>query len=96
MNEARFPSKERVVRDGVLIHAEGDDLIGDTDEAVRQGYEPDDLAESEPEYAPERVERDGVLVYAEGDLIVAADVETSEAPVKVAKSDTARVTSKSK
>lgn len=67
MSEARYPSKERVERDGVLIHAEGDDLINDPDEATRQGYE----IEPEPseEIATERIERDGVLVAAEGDPI---------------------------
>lgn len=41
MNPAKYPSKERVERDGVLVHAEGDDLINDLDEAKRQGYKID-------------------------------------------------------
>lgn len=67
MNEAKYPSKERIERDGVLIHAEGDDLLNDPDEAKRQGYkiEPD----AEPRIATERIERDGVLIAAEGDVI---------------------------
>lgn len=67
MNEAKYPSKERVERDGVLIHAEGDDLIGDPEEAKRQGYTIDESASPEPRVATERIERDGVLVAAEGD-----------------------------
>jgi hypothetical protein len=42
VNEAKYPSKERVERDGVLVHAEGDDLINDPEEAKRQGYTVDD------------------------------------------------------
>lgn len=41
MNPAKYPSKERVERDGVLVHAEGDDLIDDPEEAKRQGYKID-------------------------------------------------------
>lgn len=76
MSEARYPSKERVERDGVLVHAEGDDLINDPDEAARQGYKLDRDDTGEPVRATERVERDGVLVYAEGDVIDPADEET--------------------
>lgn len=67
--EARYPSKERVERDGVLVHAEGDDLINDPEEAMRQGYEIDE--EAEPEITTERIERDGVLIAAEGDPLPA-------------------------
>jgi len=66
MNEAKYPSKERVETDGVLIHAEGDVLIGDPDEAKRQGYKVD---EARSVTAKERIERDGVLVAAEGDVL---------------------------
>jgi hypothetical protein len=75
--EAKYPSKERVERDGVLVYAEGDELLNDPDEAQRQGYDVDD--ELEPKRATERVERDGVLVYAEGDVIdETADDEPEE------------------
>ncbi len=75
MYDVKYPSKERIERDGVLIHAEGDDLAGDPDEAARQGYKLDG-AEGDVVVAPERIERDGVLVYAEGDVIDSADEET--------------------
>lgn len=42
MSEARYPSKERVERDGYLVYAEGDDLAGDPEEAKRQGYKLDE------------------------------------------------------
>jgi len=82
MNEARYPSKERVERDGVLVYAEGDDLLNDPDEMRRQGYKPDSDDTTEPVIATERVERDGVLVYAEGDVIDPADEETISAVTK--------------
>lgn len=69
MTEAKYPSKERVERDGVLLYAEGDDLIGDPDEARRQGYDPDTEAGAATVTATERIERDGVLIAAEGDEI---------------------------
>lgn len=69
MPEAKYPSKERIERDGVLIHAEGDDLIDDPDEAKRQGYKIDESADAEPQIATERIERDGVLIAAEGDVL---------------------------
>lgn len=74
MSEAKYPSKERVVRDDVLVHAEGDDLINDPDEAKRQGYDIDETTGDIPR-ATERIERDGVLVYAEGDPIDPADAD---------------------
>jgi len=38
-NPARFPSKERVERDGYLVYAVGDDIpASDVDELNRQGY----------------------------------------------------------
>jgi hypothetical protein len=67
--EAKYPSKERVERDGVLVHAEGDDLINDPDEARRQGYDPDTEEGAVTRTATERIERDGVLIAAEGDVI---------------------------
>jgi hypothetical protein len=37
--DAKYPSKERVERDGYLVYAEGDDIPEtDTEELVRQGY----------------------------------------------------------
>jgi hypothetical protein len=39
MNEAKYPSKERVERGHYLVYAEGDDIPEtDVDELVRQGY----------------------------------------------------------
>ena len=39
MEEAKYPSKERVERGGYLVYAEGDDIPEtDTDELERQGY----------------------------------------------------------
>ena len=74
MNEAKYPSKERVERDGVLVFAEGDDLINDPEEATRQGYTVDEDTGEVP-VSKERVERDGVLVYSEGDVIPADDTD---------------------
>ncbi len=56
-SECRYPSKERVIRNDVLIYAEGDDLVNDLEEAVRQGYNVE-------EAGAERIERDGVLIAA--------------------------------
>lgn len=69
MNEAKYPSKERVERDGVLVHAEGDDLLTDPDEAKRQGYKVDTEEGAQTVTATERIERDGVLVAVAGDEI---------------------------
>lgn len=74
MNEAKYPSKERVERDGVLVHAVGDDLVNDPDEAKRQGYKVDG-SDGATVTVTERVERDGVLVAAEGDEIPADQAE---------------------
>lgn len=39
MSDIKYPSKERVERDGYLVYAEGDDIPEtDTDELARQGY----------------------------------------------------------
>jgi hypothetical protein len=70
MNEAKYPSKERIERDGVLVHAEGDDLINDLEEAKRQGYDVDADGPATVRVT-ERVEKDGVLVAAEGDELPA-------------------------
>lgn len=75
MNEAKYPSKERVERDGVLVYAEGDDLLNDPDEAKRQGYDVDIEEGAATVRVAERVERDGVLVAAEGDEIPAEQAE---------------------
>ncbi len=74
MNEAKYPSKERVERDGVLVHAVGDDLVNDPDEAKRQGYKLDG-SDGATVTVTERVERDGVLIAAEGDEIPADQAE---------------------
>lgn len=74
MNEAKYPSKERVERDGVLIHAEGDDLVGDPEEAKRQGYKLDE-SDARTITATERIEHDGVLVAIEGDEIPLVQAE---------------------
>lgn len=92
--DAKYPSKERVERDGVLIHAEGDDLINDPDEAKRQGYKIDDPSESEPRRATERIERDGVLIAAEGDILPPEDDDTPDAAAE--KTGTKPKSSKSK
>lgn len=74
MNEAKYPSKERIERDGVLIYAEGDDIpVTDEGELKRQGYDVEPEAASIT--ATERIERDGVLLYAEGDEIPAEAAE---------------------
>ena len=86
MNEAKYPSKQRVERDGALVYAEGDDLLADPDEAKRQGYKLDAAA---PVIATSRVERDGVLVYAEGDVIPADDEAAAGQAKKQAKADEA-------
>jgi hypothetical protein len=52
MNEAKYPSKERVERDGYLVYAEGDDLINDPEEAKRQGYKVDGGGTSDDAPAP--------------------------------------------
>lgn len=81
-NEAKYPSKERVERDGVLVHAEGDDLLNDPDEAKRQGYKVE--TDPTPKLATERIERDGVLVDAEGDPVpdvVKVDEPPADKPV---------------
>lgn len=83
MPEAKYPSKERVERDGVLVYAEGDDLLNDPDEAKRQGYKVDDDFGPDEVVVSERVERDGVLVAAEGDVITAE--EAKELGIKGAK-----------
>jgi hypothetical protein len=85
MNQAKYPSKERVERDGVLVYAEGDDLINDPDEAKRQGYTIGEDTEAEPRIATERVERDGVLVAAEGDVLPSEDGEPAKPAKKTAK-----------
>lgn len=37
--DSKYPSKERVERDGYLVYAEGDDIPeSDVDELARQGY----------------------------------------------------------
>jgi hypothetical protein len=39
MSIAKYPSKERVERDGYLVYAEGDDIPeSDAEELARQGY----------------------------------------------------------
>lgn len=72
MNEAKYPSKERVEIDGVLIHAEGDDLLSHPDEAKRQGYKVED---AQTITVSKRVERDGFLVAAEGDVLPVAEAK---------------------
>lgn len=43
MNQAKYPSIERVERDGYLVYAKGDDIpLTDPDELVRQGHLTDD------------------------------------------------------
>jgi len=84
MNQAKYPSKERVERDGVLVYAEGDELLNDPDEAKRQGYKVE--PEAEPKRATERIERDGVLVAAEGDVLPAdEDEQPKPAPKKASR-----------
>lgn len=74
--DARFPSKERVERDGVLVYAEGDDIpTADADELTRQGYNPADAEGARAVIAEQRIEVDGVLLYAEGDEIPAEVAE---------------------
>lgn len=69
---SKYPSKERVERDGTLVYAEGDDIPEtDVDELKRQGYDPDDETGAQTVRATERIEQDGVLLYAEGDEIPA-------------------------
>lgn len=76
MSEAKYPSKERVERDGVLVYAEGDDIpSSDIDELKRQGYDPADIAGARTVRATQRIEQDGVLLYAEGDEIPAEAAE---------------------
>ncbi len=66
MSDVMYPSKKRIEIDGVLVHAEGDELLNFPEEAARQGYKLDD---AQPRIAKERIEVDGVLVAAEGDVI---------------------------
>lgn len=71
--DAMHPSKERVVRDDVLVYAVGDEIPdSDVDELRRQGYKPGDPS---PRYlATVRIERDGILVHAAGDEIPATSI----------------------
>lgn len=80
--DVKYPSKERVERDGYLVYAEGDELAGDPDEMTRQGYEPDSVLVV---VSGERVERDGILVYTEGDDISADPDEIARQAAKEAK-----------
>lgn len=52
VNQAKYPSKERVIRDSVLVYAEGDDLISDPDEARRQGYKIDGASADDADAKP--------------------------------------------
>jgi hypothetical protein len=68
MNQVKYPSLERVERDGYLVYALGDEIpLTDTDELLRQGHLTDaDLAD---------LIRLGVLVPAQ------TDSEATDRPV---------------
>lgn len=95
MTEAKYPSKERVERDGVLVYAEGDDIpVTDAEELKRQGYNADTEDGARTVRVAERFEQDGVLVYAEGDEIP-ADV-ADRLGVKTGASDTEQAPTKAR
>lgn len=58
MNEAKYPSKERVERDDVLVYAEGDDIPeSDTAELERQGYLTKKATPPQPQPAKKAMKR---------------------------------------